>query len=690
MEQAAFLGGAMTLFSLLTVAVVVSDLCRRAGFPFAVGLLAAGGLLGGGLQFLGAIDQLQFVFSPELVFYVFLPTIIFESAYQLDFRQFRRVLPEVSLLATLGLGLSALVIALGLSTLLQLDWGAALIFGVLISATDPVSVLAIFKELRVPKRLSTIVEGESLINDATALVIFGVLISLYVDSTLTITPQTALGQAGALIAVIVLSLSVGAILGWLFSAAISRTGQRGVQLTLSLILAHLTFILAEGFLHMSGILATMAAGIIVGNVGVRRLHEQERQQFDGIWDFMGFVSNSLVFLLLGVRLAQIDLFGNWPILLVSIVITLFVARPISVLSVFGVSNRLRRPHHRTPLATQSIIIWGGLRGTLSAAAVLLIPDTYPFAEPLQIMTTGVIGASFFLNATTMKWLLKRLHITDFTLSERIQQLEAEILIDEAVVRQLDRMHQRKFIPTPVHQKLKVAYEQKEVDAVLRLSEIQEKLSRRGTREIEKILSYHALGIEGQTYRQLFDRYEISEQRYLVLVESILRQRERLERDELPQERQSKAKFAPVIPQSCQWAPTTLWGIPHRWWVARRDRLIRERLQHYRARKIASNDVIEEFSELLANQNFHIEAKIIQKIINRYRKWNRNAERKLQGIRGAFADVAHQAEIQMAEHSCLQKEIRIEEDFYRKGLISARVHRDRQTDIAQRVRRNLRR
>ncbi len=223
MEHHSFLYGALAVFSLLTLATGIHSFSRWLKMPFAVGLLL-GGIW---LSFLETQFNFGFLeyfhFSPEIVFYVFLPTLIFESAYHLNFRYFRRIFREVTILATVGLLLATTIVGFGLSYFLDIPLGVSFLFGALISATDPVAVLAIFKEVHAPEKLETIVDGESLLNDATALVLFQFLLGAFVLQELVLTKSGLVLEGLNFIISLLEGVGVGFVFGVIFSYAIARS-----------------------------------------------------------------------------------------------------------------------------------------------------------------------------------------------------------------------------------------------------------------------------------------------------------------------------------------------------------------------------------------------------------------------------------------------------------------------------------
>ncbi len=678
MENTEFLISTLSFFGLLGIATIVKSISKRIHIPFAVGLLTAG--LAIALLFrYSELPGSHLQFSPELVFYVFLPSLIFESAYHLNFRHFRRVLPESIILATVGIAISMTVIATLLHLFLNLPWGASWLFGAFISATDPVAVLAVFKELKAPDKLATIVDGESLINDGTALVAFHLIFKVVVlGGSIVWGPKTIFLQSLGAVQNIVFGVGVGIIMGWIFSLAISRMHSRGAQLTLSLILAHVTFLLAEGILGVSGILATMTAGIMMGNFGRRKLDEQAKQSFSEIWKFLEFVSNSLIFLLLGTRLGNSDFFIHWKYILVAIVVTVFIARPASVFPSFAISNAFRKKSDKCPFSYQLITTWGGIRGALAAAAVLLIPDSYEWAAEFQAMTAGVILATFLLKATTIPFWLRKFGLVRLNVAERIQRIEAQLLIGERITEHLYDMSTRKYISDEILEKLENRYKTQQENAENEL-EILQSQAPQNVREIEKSLIHFALGIEAKKYNRLFDAGELTEQRLSALQGSILRQLDRLEQDILPSEYAGENSYAPNIPA----IRTFPFSLLENFWENYRHRQISERWQHYRARRIASWSVFLDFQNLQKAHPLFKNSQIVSDILKRYQLWNSNSEKKMKHLQNQFPDVIDPLRLRVAEANCLKHESLLEKEFLQKGLICEKVFENLDEDIRRR-------
>lgn len=689
MHQSELLYVALLVFGLLSLSTVIHFLSKKLHVPFAVGLLLAGLGLSSFLSS-GLVPNLSyFQFSPDLIFYVFLPTLIFESAYHIKFRQFKGVFREITTLATLGLLISILIVSAACHYLLGLPWGVSILFGALISSTDPVAVLAIFKELKVPKKLTTIVDGESLINDGTSLVAFQFVFKFVVlGLALTLTP-TAIGlELWKLLWSIVLGLIVGTGFGAIFAYAIARSDDRGVQLTLSLVLAHTTFLVAEGLLGVSGILATLSAGLVMGNWGRRKLQPDTNRSFVEIWSFLGFVSNALVFLLLGLKLGETDWIKYSWMILVASAIVLFVARPVSVLLALGVTNFSRKAkENRISPAYQAVVVWGGIRGALAAAAALLIPTDFEYAAPLQAMTAGVIVMSFVLNATTLKWLLKYTKISAFSSVDRFRQAEAELIINEEILNFLDYLLDKKYISTPIHQKLQAQYSAQHKMVARGLKRLEKSLDN-NQRALEKILTHYALGIEMKTYRKLFVNNEVSEERFVVLRESMDRQLDRLDHDVLPDERQPEHKYAPEVDERCilelilrKLGLNKLAAVRAN--IFKNSRIV-SRLQHYRARRIASWKVVLDFERLQSDHPVFKGSVVVDKILERYKQWNNGAEKKMLELEVRYPEIVIPYRVTMADRACLSKVKKLEKDFLEKGFISEKIYDSLELDLKART------
>jgi CPA1 family monovalent cation:H+ antiporter len=380
---------------ILLIGAIVAILARRLRIPYTVGLVVAG------IAATFLPIQIEAPLSKDLLFSVLLPPLIFEAALYIRWKDVQRDRVVISVFATGGFLVSAAVAAAFMHFGIGWSWQAAILFGTLIAATDPVSVIATFRKSKVKGRLAFLVEAESLFNDATAAVAFTVALAFAGGEAPA--PGQVIEKFVALVAGgIVIGLIVGA--GTLFLAG--ATSDHLGELALSTIAAFGSFWLAEHF-HFSGILATLAAGLLFGNTRtLGYVSTKGDQSMETFWEFAAFVTNTIIFVLLGVHAAYQD-FGRAlvPIIVATTGVIFgraLVIYPISAL--FSRSSLKIDPKH------QHVLFWGGLRGALALALALGIPENLPYRGEIILVTFGVVAFSVFVQGLTMKPLLKRLDL----------------------------------------------------------------------------------------------------------------------------------------------------------------------------------------------------------------------------------------------------------------------------------------
>jgi len=380
---------------ILLTASLVAMISRRAKLPYSVGLVVAGGVL----ALLPMTPQPPL--SRELIFEIFLPPLLFEGALQLRWREFRRELPLTLTLAFVGVPIGAAAVAAGMHFLLGWSWIGAALFGTLIAATDPVSVIAAFKEMKVEPRLAMVVESESLLNDGAAAVGFALLVAIAAGSA-------AGGGAIALSAVWVTIGGVGAgiIVAGAMLLLAGRTHDHLVEITLTTIAAYGSFLLAE-HLGASGVLASLAAGLMVGNVGwMGSMSDEGRDHVLSFWAFVAFLANSVIFILIGMHTAHqpFTLFAIPAALAIGLVL---IGR---VLAVYPLSGLFAGSALKLGWPSQHILLWGGLRGALALALALAVPASVAERHVIIVAAFAVVAFSILVQGLTMPWLMKRLKL----------------------------------------------------------------------------------------------------------------------------------------------------------------------------------------------------------------------------------------------------------------------------------------
>jgi CPA1 family monovalent cation:H+ antiporter len=379
---------------LLFISAIVAMVTRRLRLPYTVGLVLAGIAL----HLLAFRPKLEL--SRDLIFFVFLPPLVFQAALYIHWDELKKDLAVVGSLATVGLVAAAGVTAIGMHFAAQWPWSSASIFGVLIAATDPVSVIATFKEAGVTGRLRLLVEAESLLNDGTAAVLFAVAIGVAAG-----TGADILHISGTLILTIGGGVLTGVVTGYALMFLAGRTTDPLVEFTFTTLAAYGSFYFAEHF-HCSGVLASLAAGLVAGNYGrLGSISKSNKVALESFWDYAAFVVNSLVFLLIGTGMTQQN-FGQhlWlPSLIAILLVTLGRA-----VAIYPICALFTHTALKVDVRQQHVLFWGGLRGALALALALGLPADLPLHDEIVTVSFAVVAFSIFAQGLTMTPLLRKL------------------------------------------------------------------------------------------------------------------------------------------------------------------------------------------------------------------------------------------------------------------------------------------
>jgi CPA1 family monovalent cation:H+ antiporter len=448
---------------LLTIAALVAILIRRIRLPYTVALVVVG------LALALVPNILNFNVSSDLILAVLVPPLVFEATLNIKWPDLRGDMPLVLLLAVGGTLLSTFIVGGIVFQLLDIPLLGALAFGALIAATDPVAVIAFFKSLGVSKRLSILVEGESLFNDGVAIVIFNLTIAA-AAATLAGGDTSGFSLVAAVIEflrVSVVGIGIGLALGFVVAYVILRNiDDHLIETATTVALAFGAYVAAES-LHTSGLLAVVAAGLVVGNIGMSNTSPTTRLTLDNFWEFLAFVANSLVFLLIGLemRLAQLVQFAV-PIA-VAVLAVLF-SRAVSVYLITAVHNRLTPDRLDVSMPYQHVMFWGGLRGAISLALALTIGRNLfgaTIAIEMQVMTFGVVLFTILVQGATIERLIDRLGLVQRRPQaiER-QRRQALVYARQAGRRELNRLHNEGFLYADMWQSMSDVYDEEVEDA----------------------------------------------------------------------------------------------------------------------------------------------------------------------------------------------------------------------------------
>lgn len=443
----------LVIMALLATGIVASGVFRKLPIPHTVILIIIGIVLARLSEAWVALEPLQhFQLTPDLVLYIFLPALIFESALNLNARTLIKDIIPVLTLAVPALLISTALVGVGLWWLLPVDLIVALLFGALISATDPVAVIALFKELGTPERLTVMVEGESLFNDATAIVVVTILLGLYAAA-----PASGWDIAATAIAQFVLvffgGVLAGAVFGFIISWMMTRFAHVSSSvLILSLVLAYVSFVVAEHYLHVSGVMAVVACAIIFGIFGVPRLSREAVELMHESWELNAQICNTLLFLFVGMLVDFSSLLADiWYILLAVVLVQ--ASRAALVYSSVPLLEKVFSLPHVT-LGERHIMFWGGLKGGLAIAIVLSLPVDLPGRELLIHLTLGVVLFSMLVNAPSIRPLIRLLGLDRLTADELAELKRGIIGARSEVNHLLDRFSDSGLLSKAGHHMVK--------------------------------------------------------------------------------------------------------------------------------------------------------------------------------------------------------------------------------------------
>lgn len=436
------------LLLLLIAASLIWMAARKLRLPYTIALVFGGFLIDFFhlpiVEHLGGGDSSGWL-TPDIIFMVFLPGLLFEAGININVRTLLDNLKPILLVAVVGVVVATVVTGYAVSWVTQLPLAIALVYGALISATDPISVLALFKQLGVAKRLSVLVEGESLFNDGAAVVLFQILVAA------AVTGQFSVGAGIVKFLIVALGgAAVGLGLGYVVSRVTERIDDPQVEITLTTILAYGSFLLAEHFLHVSGVIATVAAGLMIGNFGAKvGMSSRTRVALWSFWEYVGFVINSLIFLLIGIEVHIMDLVDYWQPIALAIGAVL-IGRALAVYTVVPIANRMSEPISRS---WQHVMTWGGIHGGVSIALALSLRSDFPHRESIMAMTFGVVAFSIIVQGLTIPPFLRWLGIESGSESEYDQVRVAQSAVARAL-EELDVMRADHVVSPPVYDKLR--------------------------------------------------------------------------------------------------------------------------------------------------------------------------------------------------------------------------------------------
>jgi monovalent cation:H+ antiporter, CPA1 family len=386
------------IVGVLAVAMIVALAARRFRLPYTVGLVIVGAVL--------ALSKADFglPLTHDFIFDLILPPLLFEAALNIPWPELRRDILPILILSTFGTIVSAGVVASGMVWLLGWPTPSALVFGALIAATDPVAIIAMFKDNGVKGRLRLLVESESLFNDCAAAVLFVMAVAWSQSAE---NAQRSLETIGTSALIVAGGMTIGAICGGAALVVAWRTSEHLIEAALTMVAAYGSFLIAEN-VHVSGVLATVTTGLMMANFRLLRgknfLSSRGQEFILGFWDFAAFLANSVVFLLIGVAVATTP-FQSYGVAVLLTSVVVLIGRGLTV---YPLSLLFQRSRWAISFREQHILWWGGLRGALALALSLSMPPTLPLRDEIVVVTFGVVAFSIVVQGLAMPLLLRRL------------------------------------------------------------------------------------------------------------------------------------------------------------------------------------------------------------------------------------------------------------------------------------------
>ncbi|WP_040769944.1 cation:proton antiporter [Novipirellula maiorica] len=501
------------IFGLLLLAAAVLAICNRWKLPFTVLLVVIGLMLALISKQVPAFRVLgEYKISSDVILFVFLPTLVFESAYNLEIRQLQKNLLPVLMLAIPGLLLSTLIIGGIVALLTDIPLAAALLLGSILSATDPVAVIALFKQLGAPKRLTVLVEGESLFNDATSIVVAGILLSVATEG---FSGEAALQGVGEFFVVFFGGIFVGMLLGWVFGQLLQRVrANSDIEISLTMVLAYGSFLIAEHFLHVSGVMATLVAGLMMGSWGRTKISPEVGGFMHHFWEYMAFVCNALIFLLVGLSVDLSDLYNAIGVLVV-VLVSMQISRAVVIFGLMPLTGRFSQTVSK---AYQVVMDWGGLRGAIALAIVLYLPDNFPYKSQFTAVVMGAVLFTLIVQATAIGPLVRKLGLDQLSAADKLARIEGQMMAKNNALQRIPELQAGGFFSYQIARQLRDRISG-EVDQLA--SERESLRSIELTTDEERAVVYlRCFGLERKLYFDMFTKRHLSEQVYRDLAFSL--------------------------------------------------------------------------------------------------------------------------------------------------------------------------
>ncbi len=681
----------LLIIIILLLGAVFKKISARLMLPYTISLMLAGLAAGLAVKHFGGDHGLFGLFhmpedtqviSPDIIIFVFLPALIFESAFALDGHVFRKNLAAAitfagpALLVTTCLTAGMMVIISGFGW--EWGWIAALVFGTLISATDPVAVVAILKELGVSKRLATLIEGESLLNDGTAIVIFSVLFAMVKSGSTEIHVVNIIMK---FVWVVTGGLAIGYILSVIFSNWIGRMFNDPLaEITLTIVLGYLCMLIAEGMLHVSGVMALVVAGLYMGSVGRTRISPEVFHFLHHFWELTAYIANTLIFFLVGLVVAQ----SIEHALLRDLLIVFAIY--IGIMGIRFAVSFLFRPVancfvDKITFPDITLISWGGLRGAVSLALALIVSQEHSIDAGLRnqvlLITAGVVFLSILVNGTSMKKLLSIFGYDKTPLPKKMAGLTAKSYILGKVKDKIKGISQSPQLGSVSWKEVNADIEKRSEELQSVLEETREKLETAGPEMRAAGYWIQVLSVERKAYWKAFAQGTLGPRGVLMLNAMIDQHADRITRGEIsfPEERLSSHsaiyKLAAGIARKSDFINKQFSTMQFDYLALQYDLA--------RAESYASDIVLDSLEHLK-----DIEADIKEGIDTVYRQFSQSGREMLEEMRENLPEVTRAIEARLTSRIALNIEREIFDHMVHDGAIDEEIAQNAIDEIEERM------
>ena len=672
-----FLTIVIALFFLFAIISVSSVFGKKIRIPHTILLFLTGIILMKLKFFFPKIHFLQNIeFSQELVFFIFLPILIFESAFYMPQKKIILDIIPIFALSVFSLLISTFLIGFFFQLILsffaiKISFSISLLFGSIISATDPVAVLSIFKELGVPKRIIYLFEGESLFNDGTAMALFLIILGI-LKTGQEFTFLTLFSQIPIFASMILGGVIFGFFMGWLFSEIIGMFKDSWAELTLIFIMAHTTFILSDlisekfSTIKISAIIATTIASITLGNFGRYKIAKKVREMMETTWGYFAFLSNSLIFLLMGMFIGEMDFYLKFlaiPIFLAILVVVF--ARIVSVIGVLTPLNFTLK--HKIPWNWQKLLAWGSLRGAIAMTMLLFLPDNFsgiscdfPVSTKkfLSAITIACIIFTILFKTLTTKAIIKKMKIGELTKEEKFTLHQMKKIADKSILNKIADFKKDNYFFEDALKNLSKKYKRDNQNEKIAINK--EKL---GKKELLTVFRKYALGIERNTILKAFESNQVDEKTLKKILNKIENQYLRIEMG-LPQTKTEQEKSSKI--QRFLKKISNIFNFCT-------EKKIKQDYLFYRSRLLISKEVIKQLEEF--KNNFYSDA-ICQESINdvliQYKIWRQLSQKKIVQISDEMGEKIDRLEMKLLENNFISFEEQILQNFEEKQIINRKI------------------